>query len=104
MFLLSLKLGVGWIIAMVVVAIVLIATMVVMLILVPFKLWFRALVSSAHISMAKLIGMKMRKVDTQLITLNYITVIHHRRNIFQRYVTRQIVIYMPGKYKAISMP
>ncbi|MBQ8425266.1 MAG: flotillin-like protein FloA [Clostridia bacterium] len=59
---------------MVVVAIVLIATMVVMLILVPFKLWFRALVSSAHVSMAKLIGMKMRKVDCQLITLNYITV------------------------------
>jgi len=73
MFLLGLQLGVGWIIALIVVVVLLITTFIVMLILVPFKLWFRALVSSAHISMAKLIGMKMRKVDCQLITLNYIT-------------------------------
>ena len=56
-----------------IVCLVVIAAIITMLVLVPFKLWFRALVSSAHISMPKLIGMKLRKVDCQLITLNYIT-------------------------------
>lgn len=37
------------------------------------KLWFRAIVSNAHISVFKLGGMKMRKVDVKLIVLNYIT-------------------------------
>jgi len=67
------SLSTGAIVTIVIIAAVLLAIMVTMLILVPFKLWFRALVSSAHISMAKLIGMKLRKVDCQLITLNYIT-------------------------------
>ncbi len=53
--------------------VLLVATVVTMLIMVPFKLWFRAMVSSAHISMIKLIGMKLRKVDCQLVVLNYIT-------------------------------
>ena len=66
-------LSTGWIIAIAVVCVILITLLVIMLVLVPFKLWFRALVSSAHISMLKLIGMKLRKVDCQLISLNYIT-------------------------------
>ena len=73
MFLLGLNLSVGWIVAISIVAVILIALMIVMLVMVPFKLWFRALVSSAHVSMIKLIGMKLRKVDCQLVTLNYIT-------------------------------
>lgn len=36
---------------------------VALLILVPFNVWFRALASGAHVSMLRLIGMKMRKVD-----------------------------------------
>ena len=73
MFLCGLNLSTGWIIGLAAAAVVLISLMIVMLVLVPFKLWFRALVSSAHISMIRLIGMKLRKVDCQLITLNYIT-------------------------------
>ena len=33
------------------------------LVLVPLNVWFRALVSGSHVSMIRLIGMKMRKVD-----------------------------------------
>ena len=73
MFLSSFQLTTGWIVAIVVAAILFVAFIVTMLIMVPFRLWFRAFVSSAHISMLKLIGMKLRKVDCQLITLNYIT-------------------------------
>ncbi|MBR3885803.1 MAG: flotillin-like protein FloA [Clostridia bacterium] len=73
MFICGLTLSVGWIVGLSITAVVLITLMVIMLVLVPFKLWFRAWVSSAHISMPKLIGMKLRKVDCQLITLNYIT-------------------------------
>ncbi len=73
MFLSNFQLSTGWIVAIIIATVVLIALIIVMLIMVPFKLWFRALVSSAHISMIKLIGMKLRKVDCQLITLNYIT-------------------------------
>ncbi len=73
MFICGLSLGVGWIVGLSIAAAVIITIVVIMLVLVPFKLWFRAWVSSAHISMAKLIGMKLRKVDCQLITLNYIT-------------------------------
>ena len=72
-FLSGIAISKGWIIAICVVAVVLLVVMIVILALVPFKLWFRAFVSSAHISMVKLIGMKLRKVDCQLITLNYIT-------------------------------
>ena len=73
MLLCSLNLSVGWIVGLSVAGVLLLALIIVMLIMVPFKLWFRAFVSSAHISMLKLIGMKLRKVDCQLITLNYIT-------------------------------
>lgn len=73
MFICNASLSIGWIIGIVVAGIVLLSLIVTMLVLVPFKLWFRAMVSSAHISMIKLIGMKLRKVDCQLITLNYIT-------------------------------
>ena len=63
----------GWGVAVIIATILFVAGFIVVLTLVPFKLWFRAWVSSAHISMFKLIGMKLRKVDCQLITLNYIT-------------------------------
>ena len=67
------NLSVGWIIGISAAALLLLIAFIIILVLVPFKLWFRALVSSAHISMIRLIGMKLRKVDCQLITLNYIT-------------------------------
>ena len=66
-------LSAGWILGLIIAGIVLLTALIIILTLVPFKLWFRAFVSSAYISMFKLIGMKLRKVDCQLITLNYIT-------------------------------
>ncbi len=73
MLIASVRISTGWIVGLSIAGFVLLALLIVMLVLVPFKLWFRAFVSSAHISMLKLIGMKLRKVDCQLITLNYIT-------------------------------
>lgn len=73
MFICGFILSTGWIIGLSIAGVLLLSLVIVMLVLVPFKLWFRAMVSSAHISMLKLIGMKLRKVDCQLITLNYIT-------------------------------
>ena len=73
MILSGFQLTTGWIAAIIVVAVLFVTFVVTVLVMVPFRLWFRAFVSSAHISMLKLIGMKLRKVDCQLITLNYIT-------------------------------
>ncbi|MBQ8452067.1 MAG: flotillin-like protein FloA [Clostridia bacterium] len=73
MFICSANLSLGWIIGLSVAGLLLLIGLIIVLVLVPFRLWFRALVSSAHISMIKLIAMKLRKVDCQLITLNYIT-------------------------------
>ncbi len=52
---------------------VLIIIAVVICLLLPFGLWFRALVSGSHISMARMIGMKFRQVDTQMIVNAYIS-------------------------------
>lgn len=52
---------------------VLIVIAVIICLLLPFGLWFRALVSGAHISMARMIGMKFRQVDTQMIVNAYIS-------------------------------
>ena len=61
----------GWIL-IAVAAVLLIALVVVMIILVPMHTWFRALVSGAHISMIRLVGMKLRKVDYRKIVDLYI--------------------------------
>ena len=45
---------------------------VAILIMVPINVWFRALASGAHVSMMRLIGMKMRKVDFKKIVNIYI--------------------------------
>lgn len=42
------------------------------LLLVPMKIWFMALVSGAHVSMARLVGMRMRKIKTGPIVEAYI--------------------------------
>ena len=73
MYLSSFQLSTGWIVAIIIASVLLLAFMITVLVMVPFRLWFRAFVSGAHISMIKLIAMKLRKVDCQLITLNYIT-------------------------------
>lgn len=55
-----------WAILTIVLA-VLIALIVAIVVLVPINIWFRALASGAHVSMLRLIGMKMRKVDYKKI-------------------------------------
>lgn len=52
---------------------VILAAFIIMLCMVPLRLWFRALVSGSHVSMGKLIGMKIRKVKVQDIVLSYIS-------------------------------
>ena len=51
---------------------ILVLAFVIVLILVPIKQWFVALVSGAHISMGRLIGMKLRKVKVAPIVSAYI--------------------------------
>lgn len=62
----------GWVIALIVLSSILLIGLIILFILVPIKQWFIALVSGAHISMVRLIGMKLRKVDYRLIVNTYI--------------------------------
>ncbi len=55
-------------IVLAVVAVIIVAIFV----LVPIGVWFRALVSGAHVSMLRLVGMKMRKIDYKKIVNIYI--------------------------------
>ncbi|MBO5954497.1 MAG: flotillin-like protein FloA [Clostridia bacterium] len=61
----------SWAILTIVLAVV-VVIMVAILVLVPIGVWFRALVSGAHVSMMRLIGMKLRKVDYKKIINIYI--------------------------------
>lgn len=67
----SMMLMPGWAVLTIVLA-VLAVIMVAVLVLVPTNVWFRALASGAHVSMMRLIGMKMRKVDFKKIVDIYI--------------------------------
>ena len=62
----------GGLIALIVALVVLVAIIVIMFVVVPIKVWFRALASGAHVSMLRLIGMKMRKVDYKKLIDIYI--------------------------------
>jgi len=67
-----LLISVGAIVGISVAGALLLATIIVILCMVPLSLWFRALVSGTHVSMSKLIGMKVRKVKVNDIVLSYI--------------------------------
>lgn len=71
--LLSAKLSTGLIVGLSVGGAALLAGIIVFLCMVPIRLWFRAMVSHAHVPMGKLIGMRLRKVDVNKIVLTYIT-------------------------------
>ena len=60
-----------WAILTIVLAVV-VAIMIGILVMVPTNVWFRALASGAHVSMLRLIGMKMRKVDYKKLVNIYI--------------------------------
>ena len=66
-------LSTGAIIGLSVAGAVILAAFIIMLCMVPLRLWFRALVPGSHASMGKLIGMKIRKVKVQDIVLSYIS-------------------------------
>lgn len=68
---LLLGISTGQIILYVVLGVLLVA-LVVLLCLVPIKTWFVALVSGAHVSMSRLIGMKMRRIPVAIIVDAYI--------------------------------
>ena len=68
-----LAMSVGGIVALSVAGALVLAILITLLIIVPLKIWFRALVSGAHVSMGRLIGMKIRKVKLQEIVLSYIS-------------------------------
>jgi len=51
---------------------ILLVIIIVIAALLPFKLWFRALVSGSYVSMTRMIGMKLRKVDIEMIVNAYI--------------------------------
>ena len=67
----SMMLMPSWAVLIIVLAVVAVL-LVGILVLVPLNVWFRALVSGAHVSMMRLIGMKMRKVDYKKIINIYI--------------------------------
>ena len=55
--------------ALVAIIVVLVLALIVFFIMVPISIWFRALVSGAPISMAKLVGMRLRKIKIAIIHL-----------------------------------
>ena len=67
-----LSLSVGLWIFVILASVLFVAMMVVVFMLVPMHTWFRALMSGAHISMFRLVGMKLRKVDYKKIVNQYI--------------------------------
>ncbi|MBQ7453052.1 MAG: flotillin-like protein FloA [Clostridia bacterium] len=63
----------GLIVGLSILGVVVLFLLIVLLAVVPLKLWFRALVSGSHVSMKRLIGMKVRKVKVNDIVLSYIS-------------------------------
>lgn len=59
----SLLLAVPVWVPLIIVLVCLIGLLVALFVVVPVSVWFRALASGAHVSMLRLVGMKMRKVD-----------------------------------------
>lgn len=68
-----LAMSAGGIVALSIAGALVLALLITLFIMVPLKIWFRALVSGAHVSMGRLIGMKIRKVKLQDIVLSYIS-------------------------------
>ena len=62
----------GQLIGLIVGLVVVLALFIAMLIIVPTNVWFRALASGAHVSMFRLIGMKVRKVNYKELVNIYI--------------------------------
>ncbi len=68
----SLMLAVPFWVPLTIVLVCVVGLIVALLVAVPTNVWFRALASGAHVSMLRLIGMKMRKVDYKKLVDIYI--------------------------------
>lgn len=68
-----LKLSGGAIAGIVIASLLVVLAIVFIFVFVPLRLWFRALVSGAHVSMLRLIGMRVRKVNARAIVDSYIS-------------------------------
>jgi len=68
------QISVVGLISLIVVLLILTALIVAIFVLVPIKLWFKALTNGARISMVKLAGLKQRNIDLQELVDCYITV------------------------------
>lgn len=62
----------GGVIALYIILAIVIIILAVVISLVPVRIWFRALVSGSYISMGRLIGMKLRKIDLVNVVNVYI--------------------------------
>ncbi len=60
-----------WAVLTIVLAVV-VVLLVGLMVMVPMNVWFRALASGAHVSMIRLVGMKLRKIDYKKIVNIYI--------------------------------
>ena len=68
----NLLLSQSHLIVLIVVLVVLVALVIATLVIVPTNVWFRALASGAHVSMFRLIGMKIRKINYKQLVNIYI--------------------------------
>ncbi len=66
---LILAVNTGSIVAIVAAAVI----VLILLAFLPLSVWFRALVSGAHIPLSRLIGIKLRKIDLKMIVESYIS-------------------------------
>ena len=62
---------IGWI-SLVIILLIIIGLVVAMVILVPLKVWFKALTSGARVSMFKLVGLKQRKLNVAEIVDGFV--------------------------------
>ena len=70
--LLGISNGLKWGLIIGIPGVILVGLLVVFIIVVPVKIWFRAFVSGAHISMSRLVGMKLRKIDINMLIEAYV--------------------------------
>lgn len=62
----------GGYIALIVIGGVLLLSLIALFVIVPMKAWFTALFSKAHVSMARLISLRWRKINVMAVLENYI--------------------------------
>ncbi len=70
---LLLKMSVGGIVSIAIIALVVVGAIVAFFLIYPIKIWWRAIISDAYIPLNKLLAMKLRKVNLNNVVIAYIT-------------------------------